>query len=177
MSGKSVVGRTGALRVYKYPERHGSGALTGPFARNFAVGPGSTTDIDVAPTAIPWAAVGVGTPGINVRITPIATGRVLIEGVIVVKSTSGVQESVLVQPVVNGLPLAFPLFEQPTIEAGGQIAIPVLMEVNALTLGSALPVGVLANVQILLTASSPDVLQMVEESSSLNLQEVPDPTG
>jgi hypothetical protein len=131
----------------------------------------------VSPTAIPWAVVGVGTPGINVQITPIATGRVLISGVIIVKSVSGVQESVSVQLVVNGFPLGAPLFEQPTIEAGGQVAIPILMEVNAFTLGSLLPIGVLANVQILLTASTVDVLQMVDESSSLDLQEVSAPTG
>lgn len=54
------VGRTGSRRVYSYPESRRNTTL--PFARNFAAGPGETTDVAsgagvIDGTQIPWGVV------------------------------------------------------------------------------------------------------------------------
>lgn len=170
------VGRTGARRVYSYPERP-RGSELALLARNFAAGPSSATDIDIAPTPIPWNIVDVGGAGTTVPITPRSSGIILISGVISIKSTSGIQESVLVQVVVNGLPLLVPFLQNPTIEANGFISIPFLTELNLATFGSLLPVGVAAAVSILVTAANADTLQLAVDSSSMTIQEVRPATG
>lgn len=171
------VGRTGSKRVYSYPETPRTASALA-LARNFAYGPGTTTSIGTSATPVPWNAIGVGSPGINVPITPRVTGLVRVSGVICVKSLSGIQESVNVQVVVNGVPLLSPFFEVPTVEAGGAIAIPILTEIDVFTNGgSQLPLGATANVQIVLSASNDGVLELATQSSSLELQEVLAETG
>jgi len=172
------VGRTGALRVYSYPENRLQGS-SASFARNFASGPAGATDIPVAGILVPWSSPDAGTPGTDVPITPRSTGLVLITGVITVKSTSGNQETVTLEVLVNGVPLAVPFVENLTIEPGGVIAIPILTETNSHINGGPLPLGTTADVSIFLSASvdDPVVLQVSTESSTLELQEVPVATG
>ncbi len=170
------VGRTGALRLYSYPETPRGGAAAA-LARNAAFGPTNTTPILTSPTSVPWQSLDVGTAGVTVPITPRVTGVVRIIGVVGVKSSSVIQESLTVHVAVDGELLFIPFDPAPTIEPGGYILIPILTEVNAFTNGAALPLNVTATVQVVLTANNPDVLSIDPGSSSLDINELLPATG
>jgi hypothetical protein len=171
------VGRTGSNRVYSYPETPRGASALSALARNFAFGPDTSTDIDTAPTPVPWAGMDVGAPGINVPITPRATGIIRISGVLNIKSASGIQEAISLVVIVDSVEMPVPFFERPTFEAGARVAIPFLTELNAATFGAPLTVGVTSNVVIAVTASNPDVLSLPLNSSTMDVQEVPVATG
>lgn len=170
------VNRSIGARQHSYPETpRGGGAFA--FARNYARGPINATDIGTGGTIVPWGSVtSTGNPGVNVPITPRVTGIVRIIGVISVKSVSGVQETVQLMVTINGVQLQVPFFETPSIEAGGQIDVPILVETDA-SVGGPLPVNTTANVQIIAFASTGGVLQLVSDTCTLAVQEVSLATG
>lgn len=166
------VGRTGALRLYSYPESRRT-AQIGPFARNFAIGPALQTAVTTGGTLVPWAAIESGAPpGTDVPITPKVTGVLVISGVITLKNASGAPVTVQLRVEINGVPLLAPLLEEATVDASGFEAVPFMTEPVFL-----LVVGTTVNIQILLTPTDDDAISIAIESSSLSIQEVPVATG
>jgi hypothetical protein len=170
--GEFRIGFKYARHSYPDPPR-GGGVSPTSFARNFAVGPATDTDISITGTDVPWSAIDVGAPGVNVPITPIATGIAVISGVLTVKNTSGSDTLIVVVGVaVNNVLLAFPLAESTVIPINSTLAIPFLAEATGLALNAA------SNVQIVVTTPDQDgVGQIVGESSSVDVQEVAAATG
>jgi hypothetical protein len=169
-----------------YPDpRGGAGAQS--FARNSAIGPTTVTDvISTFPgTSVPWTTIASGAPaGVNVPITPLSTGRVRISGVLSLKNitndpqTAGnVSLGISVDGGATLLP--FPANERNAVGAPGggadssAEAVPFLIETTA----AQTPVGILANVNISVTANATSVIQLIAESSSLDIQELSAPTG
>lgn len=165
------VGRTGSRRLYSYPDTP-RGLNAASFARNAAIGPDTDpVDISDAGTQVPWAFIESGAPaGVNIPITPRATGRVLISGVLSIANTAEGALDVQVQIQVDGSTITFPLLEKTTIPAGGFGTLPIVAVPPLMTVGTA------KNISILVTASA-EGLQLSPESSELNIQEVPLATG
>jgi hypothetical protein len=181
------VGRTGSKRVYSYPLPRFNG-LVGPFARNSAAGPATDTPIATSGsvgvtggTEIPWAVVAV--PGVDVHdvpITPVSTGRVRVIGVVAVSNSANAPVNVLVQVEVNGVRSALPLKVEATvinhaadsIGIGGASAIPIEIEIPTV-----LTLGVTANIRVVVTAQSSPALTLIQDSSTLDVQEVSVATG
>lgn len=182
--GEFRIGRSRAQ--HSYPETRRNTTLQ--FARNFAAGPGETTDVAsgngiTGGTQIPWAiieSVGVVFPPgvVDVPITPRITGIIQITGVVEVKSSAPAIVLVQVQLGVDGgaLPAggrsSVPLLETVTVDAGGE-AIPILVDLPAI-----LAIGVTRTIQIVVS----DILGagtviLALESSTLDVQEVPAATG
>lgn len=167
--GEFRIGRKKAKHFY--PERrHGSALFL--FARNFATGPKVGTAIAAAGTQLPWNAIDVspGPADEDVPITPISSGKILLDGDIVVGNADGVTRFVTIQIQVNDVTLLIPAANHVSVEAGGFLSIPILAELT-------LPVGVTANIQILATAEVDGQLTFSQLSSSLSLEEVNAATG
>lgn len=153
-----------------YPERRSGTPVT--FARNFAAGPTDDTGISGAGTQIPWEVVDVGSPGVNVPITPQTTGVIRVTAVVVVKNVSTDPQTiggVQIDAQVNGVTIGIPLAEQFSIDINGSKSIQLVAETDAL------PIGVAANIQILVTSS--DHLAVSAGSSTVEAQEVSVATG
>jgi hypothetical protein len=173
------VGRTGANRVYSYPEGP-RGAAVPPqlFARNFASAPDTQTTVDEDPgSQIIWNSMDVGTaPSTDVPITPAVTGILLVSAVICLKNISsdpqvlsGVQLIVQVgNPPVDTL---IPFLERASIDVGEAVVIPVLTETAPQTIGTP------TSISILLIAGDTGAIALVSQSSSINIQEVSAATG
>lgn len=171
MGGKSVVGRTGSMRVYKYPESRGAGGLTS-FARNFATGPKTLDAIPDDGVQVEWNSIDVGTsPDEDVPITPITTGVILISGVLSIQNTSGTARFVQVVLLVNDVPIPVPSAEAATVAANGALAVPFLTEVTDLVIGDTV------NVQVQVSAQVNGALFLVPDSCSISVQEVQESTG
>ncbi len=148
------------------------------YARNFATGPvDGSTNIAITGdgTALPWNLPDVGTPGINVQITPKSTGIILITGVITVKNSSENVVNISLKVKVNGVFIAAPFGEETTIDNNddGFGILPVLAEVKGLTIGT--PIDV--EFWCLSSASDPADCSYVMASSSIEIQEVLAATG
>jgi hypothetical protein len=154
-----------------YPEAGRGGSSAGAFARNFAIGTGSSLPIPAAGTQVVWDP-DVGTAAsVNVPITPRSTGTILISGVIAVKAGE-VEDTVtlLLAVLVNDGSPILPL-EQVTIDPSGNVIVAFSTEV------SGLPVGTLANIQVALSAGEDDALSVPSTTSTINIQEVSVSTG
>jgi hypothetical protein len=173
------VGRTGANRVYSYPEGpRGAGTPPQLFARNFASAPDTQTLVDADPgSQIIWNSMDVGTaPSADVPITPAVTGIIRVAAVICLKNTSsdpqvlsGVQAIVQVgNPPVDTL---IPFLERASIDIGEAVVIPILTET------APQPIGVPTSISILLIAGDAGAISLVSQSSSLDIQEVSAATG
>jgi hypothetical protein len=167
------VGRTGALRVYSYPETSRAGKLSS-LARNFATGPKINTGVASAGTQIPWNAIDAGavTPTPNVPITCRSSGFVLLEGVVVVGNSDITDQTVSVQVQIDSVTQPIPLADQVTVQAGAFAAIPVLAELSQFVIGTTITVQLLVS-----TTAADGLVTLSQESSSLSLQEVPPATG
>lgn len=165
------VGRTGAKRNYSYPENPRAAAL-GLFARNFASGPKVDTNIADVEVNIPWNSIDVppNAGNTDVPITPRATGVVLISGMVAVANTSGAQCAVLITVKLDGVPIAPPTVMSPTVENGGLVIVPILIEVD-------IPVGETHAISVSAEGEAVSNVILVGEGSSLNLQEVSVATG
>jgi hypothetical protein len=170
MGGKSAVGRTGALRMYKYPEPRSAG--TSAFARNFATGPKTATALSDTPTQVRWNAIDVGTsPGTDVPITPRVTGVVRIIAVLSVQNASGDDADMAVKVQIDGSDLPLPDAEVVSIRPGSSDVVVVLVETT-------LPLNTTSNVQITLaTGNSDQTATLIQDSSSMEVQEVSNSTG
>lgn len=147
-----------------------------PFARNFATGPETTTPIETTGTMVVWNSIDVGAdPSQDVPITPISTGVVRVSAVIPLKSSFDTEtESVGVLLLVDASPVGHPAFEAVSVAPNGFDELTVLAEITGLT------VGVTVNISIQLTASNQtqsETLSIAQESSSIELEEVPAATG
>lgn len=165
------IGRTGAKRLYSYPEPPRASALT-LLARNFATGPKNSVAIG-AGVEIPWNAIDVApsSPSPDVPITPRSSGIVLISGVVTV-ANGGAAQSISITVRVNGVDLFVPNNLLSTVADHGQVAIPFLAETTALDT----PVGVTANIRIFVSGSN-GTTAVESEASSIEVQEVPAATG
>lgn len=159
------IGRKFAQHTYPEPPRGGGVSLS--FARNFATGPSVSTPISMAGVSVPWVP-DVGSPGVNVPITPAVTGVILMSAVVSLANTTGSAATVMIQVQVDADILEEPQMEQFTIPANGFVVFPFLMQ----TIGT---VGVQSLVQIIVTG--PTTVNVVADSSSLDLQEVSVSTG
>lgn len=168
------VGRTGAQRLHSYPETpRGGGALA--FASNFAIGPsGEGTPVLAAGTQIPWSLVAVpGTGPEDVPITPRITGRIRISGVVTVLNGSVNSDNVTLQLQVNDVTVALPAPETSTGQSGegGFVAIPYLVVLTGL------PIGVQANIQMLVTAQTDGEISVTSGDSTMDVEEILSATG
>jgi hypothetical protein len=158
---------------HTYPEPRGSAET--PFARNFAYSQeGQAQSIpDDAEVAIIWDPISSGAPaGTNVPITPVSTGIVRIIAAVSVRLDAEVVDpsTVTLKIHVNGVEIEPPESFVVTMQPGEFEVVPVLAEV------SALPIGVVANIEIFATASEPGA-SLIEESSSIEVHEVIAATG
>lgn len=172
------VGRTGALRLYSYPDTRGAGSLA--FARNIAAGPAGETPTAIATgggTQVPWAVIFAPTPssGVDVPITPRVTGALRITGMLTIVNAAVTASTVHVRVQIDGVTIPFPgsaFDELSTVPASGTVVLPIF----AITGPLLTPVGETHNVEILLIASATN-LAMVQESSFLDIQETQAPSG
>jgi hypothetical protein len=167
--------RTGRRHASEtYPENSRAAGAT-VFARNYARGPASNTAIATAGgggTQIPWDFIESGAPlGVNVPITPRATGRILFSGAVVVQNTTGGVITVTLQVEVDNATLPAPLVKA-TIAANAFETIPFEMISEAL-----LPVGTTANIEVIMTASAGASVNIVQDSSTLEIEELQLATG
>lgn len=168
------VGRTGALRVYSYPEGPRNAAL-GLLARNLATfaGEGALAIATTPGTQIPWTFIASGAAsGVDVPITPRSTGALRITGKLtVIHGGAGAAESVTVQVEIGGVPIAVTFNGSDTLSAAGDLSeIPIFAEL----LPTPSLVGVLGQVEVRLIASGAD-LGLV--NAMLDIQEVSATTG
>jgi len=171
------VGRTGSLRVYSYPEPRFSGNSL-PFARNFALGT-KTARLATDGIQIPWNSIDVppvapitpcGVQGcVDVPITPLSTGIVLVSGTISLVNGGVAPTTVTVTVQVNGVTLPVPSYVT-TIVNGARAVIPILAE----TTPGETPVGVTSFIEIFVIG---DTISVEPDGSSLGLQEVSVATG
>lgn len=165
--GEFRIGRKYAHHFYPDTPR-GAGALS--LARNFAMGPGDSTNVVTAGdggTQIPWDFIESDAAlGVDVPITPSVTGQILFKGVVVVKNSSLSPVNVTLQVEVDGSTLFAPVTEV-TVAANGLAAIPF----EART-GSPLPLGVIANIQVLVAASVNDAITLNVDGSTIEIEEV-----
>lgn len=160
--------RIGRMRAYAtYPDPKFTG-LVGPFARNYAAGPGP--DVNAAPggTTISWLALGVGVPGTDIPITPKSNGQIIIQGIMGLHNVGVAAQDVTVQVLVDGVALAIPPLDI-SIPAASFAELPILA-------GSlALVVGATANVSIVVTGDNS--VNIVATGTFVEINEVHQPTG
>src|SRR5512147_2902491 len=154
---------------HSYPESRRD--TTVPYAGNFAQGPTDNTAISSGGTQIPWTVIASGAPaGVDIPITPKSSGRIRLVGQVVVDNISEGNATVSVQAQVDGVTISTPSSQT---EFSTDITIDTVPFVLDLTL----PVGVLANIQLLVTASGNDELELTAACSTLDISEIPAPTG
>ena len=178
------IGRKFASETYPETRAGENGPPGDLLARNYAIGPGSEVGVPITTTGteVTWGTVDV--PGFapqDVPITPQVTGIVMVRAVLTIDNTDTVahrlQVQVETQAGVNPptvLPLPFD--ENVTVpaessELDGFTAIPFLLKIAGLTIGS------LVNIRILLTSVENDVLVLAVNSSTIEVQEVLASTG
>ena len=172
-------GGISAGRLHSYPETRGGGNALLAFARNFAAGPTEVTAIPTAGIEIPWGLIyslsdTIPVGGTDVPITPRATGRIRVSGVLVVKNSSDTAETVNLVIRIGAIELAFPFLEANSIESGGVEAIPFLGET---LISEAFPLGVTTTVRIFATSTNDTDVELVALDSTIEVQEVAVPTG
>jgi hypothetical protein len=172
------VGRTGSLRVYSYPEPRRSSGESALFARNFALGVKNAIDatdgvqirwptIDVPPSApiTPCDSNGC----VDVPITPLSTGIVLVSGAISITNSGDAPTTVTINVQVNGSSLLNPTFIA-TIADGTTEVIPILVETDP----AETPVGVTTHIEVFVLGDS---MFVAADGCTLSLQEVSVATG
>lgn len=160
------VGRTGSLRLYSYPETRRGGAAVS-YARNYATGTKGGSLIGPAGREITWNAIDVGSdPSIDVPITPLSTGVVLVSGVATLLNGTGAPILVTIRVHVDDVAVGAP-FAATTVPAGGEMAIPFLAETDVLSLSAHF-------IQIFVDG---DGANLIADGSAVNVQEVPVSTG
>ena len=176
------IGRTGANRLYSYPENV-RGAAASVFARNFGYGPATDAPVAIATTPgteVPWGTRGVAGVDIHdIPITPRSTGIIRILAMIDVGNVTSAEKHLLVQVLLNGsavepedMQVTVPPANAPE-EHNGYVLIPILIpEVAGLTIGTTY------NVRILLTALTADALTIpLAQTTSIEVYEVAADTG
>jgi len=166
--GEFRIGRSYAK--HSYPESRQN--TTVPLARNFAIGPLTSTAVTTGGTQVPWSDIESGaTPGVDVPITPASSGTIQLTGVIEVNNGTESGVNVQVQVQLAGTTSPLPATEKVTAPPGFS-AIPLLTEWI-----TALPLGTTAKFEVLVTAASNGAITLVAQSSSFEVKEVPPATG
>jgi hypothetical protein len=167
--GEFRIGRRFAQHTYPDTPR-GGGALA--FARNFAMGPATPTTITTGGVQVPWDFIESGAPsGVNVPITPRVTGRMLFSGVVQVTNNDDAPVTVQVQIQVNDATELVPLVQE-TVDANGEAAI--AFEIMYI---ASLPVGVTAQIQLLVTSTADVDVVLSTDNSTLEIEEKSFATG
>jgi|HubBroStandDraft_1064217.scaffolds.fasta_scaffold139983_2 hypothetical protein len=158
---------------HAYPTSRGVQAL--PFARNNATGPVVNQPLTTAlATNLTWAFVAsTGEAGPNVPITPQVTGDALVEVVVNVANSDAAVHTVTVAVAVGGTPVGPASLVElgPTGTAASQVAIPVLVPL------SGLPLGTPSDITVQVTASAGNVLSISATRSAISVREVGAATG
>jgi hypothetical protein len=167
-------------RPRSYPDTPRGGGLAA-LARNFASGPDGDTAITTLGVQIPWDAIDVPATipvAENVPITPRVSGIVMVRASIGIQNTSASPRTVIVEVQVNGVTQAVPLHEEFTVpvtnggeETNGFVQLPILTKIAGLVLGTQV------NIQIKVTALTADSLELTDNNSTLELEEVLASTG
>jgi len=172
--GEFIFGRGRSKTAHSYPDPRQGAPGTGPFARNFATGPGGDGPITVSTsgTQIPWGSVDVAGSSIqDVPITPKSSGVIRISGEVVFNNTTDAPLNVQVQVQIDNVTYLFPADETNTVDAApapedaGREAVPFLVQVPGLAIGTTV------TVQVLVTSLTSEVT-MPLNSSSVEVQEV-----
>jgi hypothetical protein len=158
-------------KSHPYPAtpRFSGASGAGPFAQNFANGPGADVFAAPAGTSIPWTALAVGAAGINVPITPKTSGNVIITTAVALRNI-GVddQDDVFVKVQIGGV----------DVDPPGNVQIsmdPSQARVVTLVVRAVLPVGVLANVSVVVTGDTDISIDV--GNSTIEIHEAPTATG
>lgn len=170
------VGRAaGTNRRYSYPETNRFRNLSGPFANNFAYGPGFNGQAILADatTQANWIFIeSSGGSGVHVPITPKSSGRIRITSVLTVACQSEGSVELQIRAQLDDATLPIPGTETVLVPNGSAIAIPFLLDVSGLA------IGVTRNVSLLLIAVDiADALTLVGQSSTIDVQEIGPATG
>lgn len=166
------VGRTGSKRVYSYPEANRFRNLSGPFANNFAYSDDTDVAIAQAGTEVPWQFIAsTGAGGLDVPITPKSSSRVRITGVFTVACQGEGSVDVQIRAKQDGVGINIPGAETVLVPNTSAIAIPFLIDVAGLNIGQTY------NYRIILFAEVDGVLTLVNQSSTLDIQEIGPATG
>jgi hypothetical protein len=172
---------------HTYPESRGIGGL--PFARNSAQGPADQTIISTtAPgTAIPWSILEVGSPGIDVPITPKVTGLLLILVMINIENLDpSIAQVVFVSQVKVGSMLVTQFETSQVIAPSNTIGGGFGSMEWSLVVQSPSPIGTTVNVEVFCQASAPGEGTLGHAvypgfagstACSIDIQEVSAPTG
>lgn len=161
------VGRTGALRVYSYPEPRRSGGEASAFARNYATGVKSTSI--GAGIQVNWNSIDVGTdPDEDIPITPLLSGVVLVSGVLTVSNPTGAGVLVAINVQLDDASIPIPTAST-LIPANSTVAIPFLAETEAIS-----PLNEQHLIQIFVSGSG---CTLSSAGCVCNVQEVPAATG
>ena len=161
------VGRTGALRVYSYPEARRPGTPA-PEARNFATAKGGA--LGAGNNNVSWVADVPAAP-VNltqVPITPILTGVIEISGFVVIAGSAEAEAHIEILISVNGVQVPATMKSEAIVPIAGMLSIPYIAQVDGLALSTTVPVT------MVLTS---DVGAVSLESGVMAVQEVPVSTG
>ena len=140
-------------------------------ASNAASGPSGATPIGGAGTKVPWAAIDVGAPGVDVPITPKSTGRVRVIFSITVLNAGAAMVGVVARLLIGGVAQAIP-YVAASIQANGLGELGIISFVAEVTL----PVGATSNIEVDLTTAGASV-EMYPEGATIDIQELPAATG
>lgn len=156
-------------KSHPYPAtpRASAAAGAGPFAENFAIGPGP--DVFAAPggTSIPWTALAVGAPGVNVPITPLSSGNIIISAVVSLRNVGVAdQDDVFVKLQANGVDITGDL--QISMDASQARVVPLLMRITG-------ALGVPINISAVVTGAAD--ISIDAGNSTLEVHEAPTATG
>lgn len=123
---------------------------------------------DPAGTSIPWTTLAVGAAGINVPITPVSTGNVIIHAAIALRNVGATDEDdVFVKVQVDGSDVP-PGDVQSSMDISQARVVPVLTRV-------VLPLAVTANVSIVVTGAT--TISIDEGNSTIEIHEAPAASG
>lgn len=159
------VGKTGSHRAYSYPVARHPGS-SAPVARNFAIAESSELSADE--NTVSWIADVPADP-VNlaqVPITPILTGVIEISGFITITGNPESDLEIEILISVNGVE-QLDMESESIVPIDGMLAIPYMVQVSGLTLGTTVPVT------MVISSSASGVL----EGGVMAVQEVPVSTG
>jgi hypothetical protein len=180
-----IFNRGRSKTAHGYPETRAGANSSNIFARNFAFGPSEeiTPVIDDAPgTEIPWGTIDV--PGVDIHdvpITPLSTGVIIVQGVVSLHNTSEIDiVDIQVQVKIGaGSPVVYPIPASEKVSVpvddgeGGEgfAVLPFFVQIPGL------PIGTQQIVRILLTADAENLVEIVLNSSTVEVKEVTVSTG
>jgi len=163
------IGRKHASHVY--PQSKGAPPTpSAALARNYAFGPAQDTALASTGTQVPWQLIEAGGSGTDIPITPTTSGRIRVSAMLTVVNNAEGWVELSVQAMLDGTPFATPLTTPQIAPAARKTTIPFLIEFNV-------PIGVTSQIELLLTPAIDDAISLLEDESSIEVQELTTTAG